>query len=138
MKDKNDLLNVGNFALVVKENDNRQQILFAANNRVMLERFVDEINGLNTFLKQIENFIGLKDIKKIVKMLLIINKYYGGEQCFFKNENFELDLCCENSSSFKASYTDLQKLVADLVAIKNKIKKEKLTIILSELIDTLN
>ena len=127
MKDKNDLLNVGNFALVVKENDNRQQILFAANNRVMLERFVDEIN-----------VIGLKDIKKIVKMLLIINKYYGGEQCFFKNENFELDLCCENSSSFKASYTDLQKLVADLVAIKNKIKKEKLTIILSELIDTLN
>ena len=135
---KNDLPGEGNFAIEIKEINHRQQILIAANNEVVLQNFIDEIDDLSTFLKQIENFIALKDSKKIVKLLAIINKYFGGEQRFCKTENFELDLDCETASSYRASYENLQKLMADLIAIKNKINKEKITFIISELIESLN
>lgn len=130
-----------NFTIVLKEVDGKSQISIVVekgNETLYAEKFVEEIDRLGAFLKKIEDYSGLKSARKIIKMLILINQYYGGEQRLIKQGNYNLVKIGENGERVEATYDELDDLIDHLSTLKTKINRERFANKLCDVIDSLN
>lgn len=103
-----------------------------------LESSINDNKQLKCFINKILKLTGIKEMPKILNLMVQIHQYYGGQQVFSKNKNLGYVLESDGLEMFDYNFNNLADILSALISIKTKIKSEKLKFFISDLIDSLN